>query len=383
MTLNNQRNLREKEDLKRMADKRFIFLFLLFIFIKIGYLILHYSLSYPNFNRIPKDAKDANWHVFANNDSGWYHAIAMNGYSTIESIKDSDAANYAFFPLFPLLIKAVMHLTSWNALHSMVVVSQLISILLLWLLYLFIKTYCKSQEIALYSTLIWLVFPHHYYFSMAYTESLFLCLALASFYALLKRNTTLFIISSCLLVLTRVNGFFILLPLFLFEFQLKKLFKLKSLLKFIPMIISLLAYLFFLYIKTGDFLAFKHASEFHWNGTPQNPLQTLVKYLFDWNQEWYLNYNAFYALFFIGLSWLFLKRREYAFFTLAIVTILIPLYEGSTISQPRFISVIFPFAILLNHILKNRSVKIAMIIFFLIGHYSTFWFWMINHPFSF
>ena len=44
--------------------------------------------------------------MFLGGDADWYIKIAENGYSLVESIKAGDGqANWAFFPLFPVLIR--------------------------------------------------------------------------------------------------------------------------------------------------------------------------------------------------------------------------------------------------------------------------------------
>lgn len=344
---------------------------------------MHFSLPYPEYNRIPKEVEQSTWFVFSNNDSGWYEKIALNAYPKVSSIEDQEAAVYAFFPLYPLLIKVTMLLTSMSSLQSMIIVSHLISFCLLWLLYLFIKAYTKSKTTAFYAALIWLFFPHHYYFSVAYTEPLFVTLLIWSFYALLKRNYSVFVIASSLLVLTKVNGIFMILPFILFDHHVHQKVAPKRLLIFFPMLISLFSYLFYIKLQTGDFLAFKKISEFHWGGNPQNPFFTLYEYLRHWNEDWHLNYNAVYAMIFLLLSLLFIKRKEYGFFTLAIITILLPLYEGSTVSQPRFISIVFPFALIINAFLKKTHYKKITLGLLLGLHYWSFWFWMTTQPLSY
>lgn len=366
-----------------MANKHFYLLLIFFILIKLGYLIMHFSFPFPEFNRISPDLENGTWYVFSNNDSGWYEKIASNGYPEISSKEEKEAAVYAFFPLYPMTTRAIVKVTSFSPLKVMVIVSQIFSLFMVFMLYQFIKAYTKSNEKALYASMIWIAFPHHFYFSMAYTESLFLALAITSFYGILSRKTAIFIIASSLLVLTRINGIFLLIPLLVFEFQINRTFNWIQMRKFLPMVLTLVGYLFFIKYQTGEFFAFKDISEIHWYGNPQNPFQTLYNHLSFIRKKWYLNYNGVYAVIFILLSFIFLKRKEYAFFLFALIGIFLPLYEGSTLSQPRFISVIFPFALIFVSFFKNYKLKNILVVVLLGLHYWTYWFWMTNHPLSY
>ncbi len=142
---------------------------------------------------------------------------------------------------------------------------------------------------------------------------------------------------------------------------------------FIPALITLIIYLFHIHEVTGYYLGFKYISELNWDAKQSFPFSAIYNAIAvkEFN---YLTYNAFYALFFFALSFRFLARKEFDFFLLCLLCILIPLYEGSTISQPRFISVIFPFSILIGNALAKCRYKVVILSLLLGLHLLSFHF---------
>ncbi len=259
--------------------------------------------------------------------------------------------------------------------ESIVVLANICSILLIVVFYRFLVNYIKEKRVAYWSTIILIVFPHHYYFSMAYTESLFLLLAILSFNSILRKQYILFGLFSSLLILTRVNGVFFMIPLLIFHFRIHEnsIYNPKTYFIFIPALITLIIYLFHIHEVTGYYLGFKYISELNWDAKQSFPFSAIYNAIAvkEFN---YLTYNAFYALFFFALSFRFLARKEFDFFLLCLLCILIPLYEGSTISQPRFISVIFPFSILIGNALAKCRYKVVILSLLLGLHLLSFHF---------
>ena len=107
-------------------------------------------------------------------DSGHFTYIAIHGY---------DAAwRTAFFPLFPLLegipSLLIKHLDPFI---TGLIVSNLADLVILIVLYRLVQEdFDRNQA---YRTVLYLsVFPTAFFFAAAYTESIFLCLILLSFY---------------------------------------------------------------------------------------------------------------------------------------------------------------------------------------------------------
>jgi Gpi18-like mannosyltransferase len=246
---------------------------LIALLIKLVYYIFIFFIPYPKYNRLEiKYFGEYFFQNYSNNDSGWYENIALNGYPDPQKVSDPEQLyKYAFFPLYPKLASLLIYF-GLSTQVSFFIITTLISLAAFLLFYLFTFDFTKSESIAFNATLLLIVFPHHFYFSMYYTESLFLLLSVLSFYFIAKRKWISFAIASSLLVLTRINGIFLLLPLILYEVsslhknEMRVLVFRKSYLAFVPMIFTLLIYCSYLKIATGDFFAFKKYSEAGWGG---------------------------------------------------------------------------------------------------------------------
>ena len=148
------------------------------------------------------------------------------------------------------------------------------------------------------------------------------------------------------------------------------------------MLFTFLIYCIYLKVITGDFLVFKTCSESGWGGGPTFPLKSLYQTLTD-DTAYVFKYDAVYSIFFLMLSFIFLIRKEYYFFAFAILIILLPLYEGGTISQPRFISVIFPFSLLIGILISKMRVPVLFIFLLFALQLYSYSFWAITDPLSY
>jgi hypothetical protein len=129
-------------------------------------------------------------------DSIWYLRIAEHGYST--------AASTAFFPLYPLLLRAVGTVTgsyvaagvliSWSAFAAALVLLRRLSEAEL------------GGEAALATVVLLAFAPLSLFFTAIYTEALFLALAVASAYAARRERWALAGALAALAAATRITG---------------------------------------------------------------------------------------------------------------------------------------------------------------------------------
>lgn len=133
------------------------------------------------------------------------------------------------------------------------------SFLMLITFFYFATEYLGNENKAFWCSLVLIFFPHHFYFSMIYTESFFVLFGVLCFYSILSTNNLLFMIASSLLVLTRINGVIYIIPLLIFynRYNIKNWFVISRYYIFIPMVISLTSYLIYLKLKFGSFLHLK------------------------------------------------------------------------------------------------------------------------------
>ncbi|MBD3387336.1 MAG: hypothetical protein GF416_00115 [Candidatus Altiarchaeales archaeon] len=288
-------------------------------------------------------------------DTGWYLNIAEHGY-TKELIPDypkmigADQRNYAFFPLYPYLMKAVSIITG-DAFVSGLIVSNAAFIASAVLLYRLVRI-DYGESMGLRSVKYMFLFPVAFIFSGVLSESLYLLLAVAAFYHAKKGNWMMAGLTGFLLSLTRSLGALIIVPL-VAEYLGRGDYKRGEAkqdayyLALIPC--GLMLFMAFNHYLTGDFLAFKHIQA-AWGRHLMNPLGQLV---FGTVIQ---RTNALFASYFAVISLiLFISyKREIGLpYTLfGLYSILIPLTMGF-MSMPRFTLVLFPLYIIMARIGEN------------------------------
>ena len=167
---------------------------------------------------VPPPAAEAVWRVSSHEvanllarwDTFFYYTIATDGYHWNPDLFAH--YNVVFFPLYPMLMRAGGALVGGHQLIVGLVISLAAFAGALVLLYrlalLEIGEDHAWRVILLIST-----FPYALYFSAVYTESLFLLLSVAAFYAMRRGRLGWVAVSGLAAGLTRPNGFWLALPL--------------------------------------------------------------------------------------------------------------------------------------------------------------------------
>lgn len=277
-------------------------------------------------------------------DSGWYVAVAKDGYY----LNPGENSTVVFFPLYPLLIAGLTTISGIDYFY----VGQLISWLALFLaLFYFYKLLrLDFEERHSYSMLLYLlVFPWSFFLAAVYTESLFFFLIVSSFFYARKQNWMLASIFGFFASLTRITGIF-LFPALAYEYwvQNKKLDLKAFWLALIPAGLS--TFILYLKFKTGDFLAFIH-NQSSFGRSLTFPLQTLwrdIKNTLIFFQKGEILNTLVYALgmlvLVVSLYLLvkFHKRLRFSYLLFAYLSILLPLCTGTTTSLGRYLLNVFP-----------------------------------------
>ena len=324
-------------------------------------------------------------------DSYWYEKIATEGHSHItpEQLGKCDGvvveqSYYAFFPLYPATVGGFIKLTSLGFDISAFIFSLIISVLLCFLIYKVALKLLNNERLAFAGSLLFLILPFNYYFSMYYTEGLFMVLLLASILSILeKRWWAMAFFASCM-VLVRPNGFMVVPVLAIlalennetgFDLSWLKWSRIKAFpfVHFIIPTLVFLGYCYYLYCMTGDFFAFKTAQR-GWCKETTMPWVafTRMSSLTEYFQA------AYFGLFAIVALWNIKKLRP-SFNALIWIMILVPLMTGS-ITLPRFISILFVFPLVFatwtTSFKKYRQYGLYALIAAL--HFVSFYFWIIN-----
>ena len=142
-------------------------------------------------------------------DGWWYLGIARNGYHAAPI--SGQYHDYAFFPLYPALVRVLSLATpAFDGLVA-VLLSNVLFLVALWLLYR-LTADVLDEERALWSCVILALFPFSWVFSMAYGESLFLALSLGSLLGAERGRAGWAVVLAALAGLTRLPGVLLIVP---------------------------------------------------------------------------------------------------------------------------------------------------------------------------
>ena len=369
---------------------------ILAIVVKVVYVL--FALIYSNISEQSLDINNSQdvVELFKRNQSYWIEKIAVEGHEKItpEELGKCEAGNmqqshYAFFPLYPFSIRFTMYAFNMGFNSMALLFSLLFSILLFVFFYKFVGLFYKSDRIAFWATVVLMVFPFNYYFSMYYAEGLYLMLLMWAFLSIHRKRWALLSLLLAFLVLSRPNGILVLIPLFIYfveqrftlDYTKWGALKLKDYLPVISFLSApLVLILYGLYLKnmTGDFFALKTA-QIGWCRWTTAPWQAILN-----SHTWQDYFKIGYLLMFIGISIVIFKKLPLSLNLLIWISLLIPLFYN-TLTVPRYIAVVFVFFMLFGSLmdkLKNKW-NLAIVVLLFLFQLWTFSFWLISDELSF
>jgi hypothetical protein len=341
--------------------------------------------SLPPLNTDPFPA--ALWLMWRRFDAGYYVFTAMQGYLGAQTLHTY--SNWAFFPLFPMLINPLGHLlggTQDDFYTAGLIISNAASLVAVIYLYLIVRREF-SNRVASRTVLFLGLFPMSFYLTAIYSESLFLACALACFYYTRTRRWWLAGIFGGFASLARAEGILLVIPLAWEYWQVLSdqyaplpargnlaqaayfrlwlhsrargpLLAARSWRNWLPLLAwtfvpaGLLSFMVYAQLKVGDFFATFHNEQWGWGRHFVPPWQLLATSLMrpqspdplNWN-FWLLNITMVFL--FLGATvWAFRRLPlTYAIYTLLVV--LFPLSSSRLNSISRYYLVVFPAYILL------------------------------------
>lgn len=287
----------------------------------------------------------------ANWDGGHYLSIAQFGYY--------QEYRYAFFPLFPLIVRLLTVITN-SFLLSGIIISFISSLLGVYILYKLIRL-DFSRKIATQTILTLLLFPTSYYLLAAYTEGLFLFLSVGAIYFTRKNKLILATLFALLSAVTRITGLAVVFSIIYMVFKKEGINHKNWYILF--SFSGFLFYCIYQYIYTGDFFYF-YTAQINWQRSFAivgvsiwESIKSLI--IFGINQNNFeVLINLIFAVFGFGMvvrSFRFLPRNL-SFYSL--IAIAFPLATTTLMSFPRFVLMVFPIFILIP-ILKKRWIKVV------------------------
>ena len=269
--------------MKRAPTRDMLWLFiatrvLLMLVTYIGYILL----TEDKYSHMPVDINTF-FTLWERWDAVRYVAIARHGYQT--------AADFAFFPLYPLLIATIAYpLGDWSTFLVGVIISNAALLGALFILYQ-IAADSGGEQLARRTLLYLCIFPTAFFFFTAYNESLLLLFTAGTFLALRRQHWWLAGLLGFLAALTRSAGVFLVVP-YLYELWVARESVIASLrnalLGILPIVLvplGTLLYCFYCWKVTGNPLVFATVQD-QWSRHLSWPWQGIWQALFEffWNQ---------------------------------------------------------------------------------------------------
>ncbi len=308
----------------------------------------------------------------ANWDGMHYLSIARNGYT--------QNFQYAFFPLYPLVVRIISIITQ-NFLISAVLISIVSSYLAINVFYGLAKTDLK-EKVAAKAVFYMLIFPTSFYLLMSYSEGLFILFVMLSFYYLKKKKILFSVIFASLASATRLAGLAVVLALMVDILSNHSLHRKKWLILIAPT--GFLSYCLYLFSKTGDPFYFL-TSQLHWMRSLAMPglniWETLRVVSFPGLLLKYPNMaiDLIFTIFLIGMVLRSFRFLPFSYGVYGLISLLLPLATPTLMSMPRFILPIFPIFILMAKI-KNQHfifayqlVSIMLLSAFAVMYINDYW----------
>jgi Gpi18-like mannosyltransferase len=327
--------------------------------------VFFYTRGYISFAESFKRA----WFI---QDSNHYVSIAQDGYTNT----GDDSRFIAFYPLYPLLIRIFSYIFR-DYMVSGIIISILCMVIACYFIMKLVTYEFGEIKIAKGSVKYILIFPVTFFFSIVYTESLFLMLTVMCFYFLRKKKWLYAGICSMMASLTKNQGLLLLLPMLIEMFFSSDILKnlragrykrvLKAWLRYgfylILCPIGFGIYLMVNKLVTGDWFMFLYYQRNNWGHYLRlfsDNLQSMFETIRSYGYTHVFTIGTLIPtvfFFFAALLLIMFSVRKlplsYTFYSLAF---LIVSYTPSwVISGPRYIMNIFPIYIILSVLTYERK----------------------------
>ena len=331
----------------------------IFLFWRLGLFLLTYlgSKILPLTANSGLGAVDLNkafdyWYSWAQWDGGHFYNLANKGYVLV--------SDYAFFPLYPLLINIFSLFFFGNLLIAGLVISN-ISFLLFLLLFQNLLKKMYSSKIAFNATVTFLLFPTSFYAVSFYSESLFLLLVVVCFYFLKDKKFLLAAIFASIASLARNMGIFLAISIIYSYFSNIKFEFTRLDIRFLRVFVAFLGIIIFglySYAQSSNPLQFITAQS-SWQRSIQDPVSTII------GNIWIIITNSntplgqytdlLITLIFLALLIFGIKKIPSSWWIFSMLVILIPASTGTLASMPRYLLASLGVFIILGKLLEEKQ----------------------------
>jgi hypothetical protein len=315
------------------------------------------------------------WDTFARYDTGYFEGIAWGGYSPLPGGR----SNIAYFPVYPLLMRAVARL--FGRQHAIFYISGIGISWLCFILAMVALYYLARLDLprrrAERAVLLTMIFPFSFFYGVAYSESTFLLFVVLAFYGFRTRRWVVGGLCGAIATGTRVPGIMMLPALAWLAWQNAEPTRRDRIGAVVGLTLAASgfgAYCFYIYQLTGD--------PFEWAATlqrwgyypggvpwmaPVNLIRVLVTHPYRYlTTNSMAVYDTLYGvtgiLFALAIPFVW-RRFGAAYGMFMLLSLGLPLSSGVFEGVGRYCSVLFPCFIWLASI-RSQSVSTALIVVF-------------------
>lgn len=328
-------------------------------------------------------------------DCAWHMEIAETGYFLNPKTGYLPGqANWAFFPLYPLLVRTVAAL-GLATVKAGLVVSTLSCVGFAVAFTRYVQTTRPGSRLGPWLLLL-AVWPLGFYDQINYSEGLYACLAIIAMLASQRGQLMPAAVATALLSATRLTG--VLLSLWvagravleamreLSSNSAPRLsFAAKYLLPIAVAPLGLFAFAAYLGWRTGDPLAFSHV-QVAWGRDVGNPIVRLwhgllkwdLHYLASWRTRQSETLDAILALSGLAAAFFLAMRRRFLEAYFCGASVLLPLCAGGH-SMPRYIGANPAFLLAVGDLLtmmESRRLRAAILVVMALMQVGLVWMWM-------
>lgn len=222
-------------------------------------------------------------------DCGWYVQLASNGYDLAPHDNPrGDAANWAFFPLYPMAIAVLHRVFSMPQAVAGILISNVALFFAIGVSLRYLKR-TRSRVAGPFWVWFCVLAPYSFYFSSGYSEALFWLLACSALLAWENKQYVRAGLFTAGLGATRLFGLFWLAGYLLEVWQKRDVTPLQVRAKNSSLVLGLALcplglalFAFYLHVHLGDALAFSHV-QIAWDRSLANSLTGWQQTLQSWD----------------------------------------------------------------------------------------------------
>lgn len=321
-------------------------------------------------------------------DSGWYNYIAQNGYGIDIPLNEANHHDWAFFPLYPFmmrLVKLVTRCTSWDT--AGMIVSNICTLVAGIVSVKYVKLTRPDMKDPYLPTILMFFGPWSFYFFLNYTEGLFCMLLVIFFYYVKKKRYLLAAAAAAFASATRVVGVLLVFVLIwniivneMDKKNPKELVRLiirnpKTLLSVLLCPLGAFSYMLMLYFKSGDVWAFMRAQQ-AW-GRDSKGIYMFVTSFRETGNVVHLMLSLVIIICFL-LYFRLLREKRWDEGGYAIVTAVIPFVSGLYSMIRYFSGTYFIHILVAQWLERNERYKDTILAVMIVAECVLFYYWMVG-----